>query len=226
MARIRTIKPEFFTSADILALTPLSRLFYVSLWCEADREGLLKWDTETLKFRYFPKDKVDIDAMADELMENGLIRILVGDDDREYAEIPSFKNHQVINNREADSILLARVKAASPRVQAEGRKEGKGREGKSPASTAVPRFDPMTSLEEKGVSKQIASDWLRLRRDKRAAVTPTVIDGIIAQAKRASLSLNAALSISCMRGWTGFEASWVKDSDLSAVQGQEKQKWD
>jgi hypothetical protein len=39
MARIRTIKPEFFTSEDIVSLTPLARLFYVSLWCEADREA-------------------------------------------------------------------------------------------------------------------------------------------------------------------------------------------
>lgn len=43
MARIRTIKPEFFTSEDIVSLSPLARLFYVSLWCEADREGRLDW---------------------------------------------------------------------------------------------------------------------------------------------------------------------------------------
>lgn len=226
MARIRTIKPEFFTSSDILALTPLSRLFYVSLWCEADREGLLKWDTETLKFRYFPKDKVDIEAMAGELVEQGLIRILIGDDSKEYAEIPSFKNHQVINNRESESILVSRVKGASPRVTGEGRKEGKGREGKSQASTAEPRFDPLTALEGQGVSKQVATDWLKLRKDKRAAVTPTVIEGLLAQAKRAGLSLHVALSISCQRGWQGFDASWVKDSDLASVQNSEKPKWD
>ena len=43
MARIRTIKPEFFTSDDICALSPLARLLYVGLWCEADREGRLVW---------------------------------------------------------------------------------------------------------------------------------------------------------------------------------------
>ena len=41
MARIRTIKPEFFTSDDICALSPRARLLYVGLWCEADREGRL-----------------------------------------------------------------------------------------------------------------------------------------------------------------------------------------
>ena len=43
MARIRTIKPEFFTSDDICALSPRARLLYIGLWCEADREGRLVW---------------------------------------------------------------------------------------------------------------------------------------------------------------------------------------
>ena len=39
VARIRTIKPDFFTSEDIVVLTPWARLLYIALWCEADREG-------------------------------------------------------------------------------------------------------------------------------------------------------------------------------------------
>ena len=131
MARIRTIKPEFFTSSDIGSLTPLSRLFYVALWCESDREGRLNWNSKTFKARYFPYDGCDIEAMANELINAGLITIYTVDY-KQYCDIPSFKNHQMINNRESESILPSRVKVASPRVQAEGRKEGKERkEGKS-----------------------------------------------------------------------------------------------
>lgn len=136
MARIRTIKPEFFTSADILRLTPLARLFYVSLWCEADREGYLPWNPETLKYRYLPKDQIDIETLAAELLESELIVILIGDDEREYAHIPSFKMHQVINNREAPSVLDARVKGACARVKAEGREGRKGKEGKEGKGTS------------------------------------------------------------------------------------------
>jgi len=229
MARIRTIKPEFFTSSDILTLTPLARLFYVSLWCEADREGLLKWDTDTLKFRYFPKDKVDIEALGAELVEQSLITILVGDDGREYAEIPSFGLHQVINNRESESVLSARVKDASPRVLGEGKegKEGKGKERRAQPRVTSPSFDPLKDLEAKGVPLQVANDWLKLRKDKRAAVTQTVIDDTLHEAKRAGLSLEAALRISCRRGWQGFDASWVRDADIAALQsGQKKQEWE
>lgn len=131
MARIRTIKPEFFTSSDIVGLTPLSRLFYVSLWCEADREGRLKWDERTLKMRYLPADDCDVSEIAGELVDSGLV-VIYEVEGKLYAEIPTFKQHQVINNRESESVLPSRVKDASARVKAEGKegREGKGKEGK------------------------------------------------------------------------------------------------
>lgn len=131
MARIRTIKPEFFTSSDIVAMTPLARLFYVSLWCEADREGRLKWEEMTLKIRYFPTDNCDISKLKNELISKNLI-VIYEIDGKKYAEIPSFKTHQVINNREADSVLPPRKVGASDTRESggsgEGRKEGKGKE--------------------------------------------------------------------------------------------------
>lgn len=133
MARIRTIKPEFFTSESILSVSPLARLFFIGLWCEADRDGRLKWKPKTLKFRYLPADDVDIESLSEELVDEGMINIYSVDGD-EYCEIPSFTSHQVINNREKDSELPPNESHASttrqPRVKAEGRKEGKGREGK------------------------------------------------------------------------------------------------
>lgn len=152
MARIRSIKPEFFTSSDIVCMTPLSRLFYASLWCEADRDGRLKWDTRTLKLRYFPADDCDISMMANELIENGLI-VIYEVNGKSFAEIPSFNIHQIINNREAESIIPARKTVPSEKEdveidapftresgdQGEGKgKEGKGREGASKRETPIP----------------------------------------------------------------------------------------
>jgi hypothetical protein len=131
MARIRTIKPEFFTSEDICNLTPLSRLFYIALWCEADREGRLDWKPKTFKLRYFPGDNCDINEMAKELTACGLV-ITYTHDGFDYAEIPTFLEHQVINNRETDSTRPPRVGTRQSGVKAEGKgKEGKGKEGAS-----------------------------------------------------------------------------------------------
>lgn len=137
MARTRTIKPEFFTSEDIVSMTPLARLFYVSLWCESDREGRLEWKPKTFKLRYLPGDNVDIEELAQELIQSGVI-VLYEVDGKTYAEIPTFTKHQIINNRESESKIPPRVNdcfdASGTResgVKAEGKgKEGKGREGK------------------------------------------------------------------------------------------------
>ncbi len=130
MSRIRTIKPEFFTSEDIVSLTPLARLFYVSLWCEADREGRFEWKPKTLKMRYLPADNCDVAVLGKELIDAGLVRVYQHDDGRTYAYIPGFKRHQVINNREAESVIPepkdSRVDDASV-TRESGRKEGKER---------------------------------------------------------------------------------------------------
>ena len=141
MARIRTVKPEFFTSESVLSVTPLARLFFIGLWCEADRDGRLKWKPKTLKFRYLPADSVNIEKLCAELEDNGMINTYTVDN-IDYCEIPSFKSHQVINNRERESELPSRDSDAST-TRESGRKEG--REGKERKGTA--RFTPPTQEE-------------------------------------------------------------------------------
>ena len=153
MARIRTIKPEFFTSEDIVSLTPLSRLFYVSLWCEADRDGRLSWKPKTLKMRYFPADNCDIDMLATELIDAGLID-LYEDDGKQYAHIPSFAKHQIINNRESASVLPApklgkKIDASVTRANASQGKEGKERNTRD----AMAGFGEFWSAYPRKVSK-------------------------------------------------------------------------
>lgn len=150
MARIRTIKPEFFTSEDIVTLTPLARLLYIALWCEADREGRLKWKPVTFKMRYLPKDDIDIEKIGGELIERRHV-LLYGDG---LAWLPKFKDHQYINPREAASVLPSppvdsvdnsRVIDATARVSdthvgKEG-KEGKGNEHASGTRESVESED-------------------------------------------------------------------------------------
>lgn len=133
MARIRTVKPEFFTSEDIVALEPLTRLLYIAIWCEADKEGRLVWKPMTFKLRYFPGDNCDMHAMCQQLVDAGLV-VLYGTG---YAYIPTFKAHQHINPREQASQLpepdasttrQPRVGTRKPRdSDVQGGREGKGR---------------------------------------------------------------------------------------------------
>lgn len=172
MARIRTIKPEFFTSEDIVALTPIARLLYVALWCEADKEGRLVWKPKTFKMRYFPADDCDITVLCAELTTASLV-VLYGDG---YAYIPAFKAHQHINPRETDSQLPdphasgtrgSRVGTRHSRdSDAQGGREGKGKEGKDSSepigSEPVSGFAiPLNDGSEWAVTTRTVAEWVQ-----------------------------------------------------------------
>jgi hypothetical protein len=144
MARIRTVKPEFFRHhklylAEVKSKLPL-RIAFAGLWTASDREGRFKWDSEALKLDCLPYDKLDFSKVLDLLCLNGfLMKYEV--DGRLYGCIPSFLDHQVINNREKPSSIPSPLEAGgstrpSRDVDASltrlnlDQVEGKGKEGK------------------------------------------------------------------------------------------------
>lgn len=73
--RKRTISPGFFTDADLLALSPLHRLFFEGLFVYADRAGRLLYRPIDLKIRILPMDAFDpVQGLAD-LETQGLVSI-------------------------------------------------------------------------------------------------------------------------------------------------------
>lgn len=80
---------------------------------------------------------------------------------------------------------------------------------KSKAAPAAPTFDPEPALLAIDVSPQIAADWLKLRKTKRAPVTATVLAKLVSEAGKAGVTVEQALVIGCSRGWAGFEADWI-----------------
>jgi len=157
-------------------MSPLARLFYVALWCEADREGRIEWKPGTFKMRYLPGDNCDVPTIANELIERGLI-VLYLVEGKQYAEIPTFTEHQVINNRESESTHPPRDKNASrtrvPRVKAEGKgREGKEGKGKEPASAREDRFEDFWKAWPKSERKQdkakCADKWKTQKLDQLA----------------------------------------------------------
>lgn len=106
--RIRTIKPEFFLheglfEAEKATKLPL-RLAFAGLWCAADREGRFKWEPRRLGVQVLPYDGVDFSRVLDALATRGFI-VKYASATGEFGVIPTFKAHQVVNNRERESEL-------------------------------------------------------------------------------------------------------------------------
>lgn len=152
MARIRTIKPDFFQHDGIADLPPLSRLLFIGLWQQADREGRLDDRPKRLKVAILPYDDCDIDAMLADLDAAGFIVRYEAEGER-FIEIPSFAEHQNPHQKEPASTIPPSSRRRRRRGQTQastslapgkpdagpscvtgehesGREEGKGREGK------------------------------------------------------------------------------------------------
>jgi len=67
MARIRYLKPDFFTDEDLANLDPKIRLTFAGLWCHADKAGRLEDRPKYLKAMIWPYDNIDIDKHLQEL---------------------------------------------------------------------------------------------------------------------------------------------------------------
>lgn len=101
MARIRSIKPDFWTSEQVMECSPIARLMFIGLWNFADDHGRLPSAPKTIKAQIFPGDDINSDAirgMIGELSSNGLVQVYVADD-KEYLFIRGW-HHQKIDKRQ------------------------------------------------------------------------------------------------------------------------------
>jgi hypothetical protein len=110
LARIRTIKPEFFKHGDLFDAEketglPL-RLAFAGIWCLCDREGRFRWKPREIKLDVLPYDDVDFSRVLDALATRGFL-VQYECDGVMYGWVPSFKQHQSINNKESASVIPA-----------------------------------------------------------------------------------------------------------------------
>jgi len=98
MARIRSIKPEFWTSEQIVELSATARLLFIGLWNFCDDAGNHVASAKTLKMEVFPGDDLssaEVSKLVSELLHGGLLVQYQGDDGREYWHVTGW-HHQHI----------------------------------------------------------------------------------------------------------------------------------
>ncbi len=97
MARIRSIRPEFFSSLDVAALDIRARLTWIALWCHADDEGRGVDDARLIRAFAWPlDDQVTLDDVSTDLSSleshGRIVRYSI--EGRGYFEIPNFTRYQ------------------------------------------------------------------------------------------------------------------------------------
>lgn len=84
------------------------------------------------------------------------------------------------------------------------------KEGSAPRKRSTPTS---TIAKPDDVDQQTWSDWLALRKAKRAPVTETVVNGARNESGEAGMTLDAFLQVWCVRGSQGLQADWLKPDE-------------
>ncbi len=151
LARIRTIKPDFWTDSAVMKLSRDARLLFIGMLNFADDAGNFVADPKELKVRILPMNDVRIEKLIQELLEVEML-LAYEVEGRHYLNIRNFTKHQVINRPtppkhpfppwDTDSLNT------HGELTAEGRKGGEGRERKDgKRDTKKKSKEPDTSEE-------------------------------------------------------------------------------
>lgn len=208
MARIRTIKPEFFTSLTIADLTPEQRLTFIGLWTHADDAGRCVDDARLIKAAIWPLDDrtaADVEVDLKALTASSLITRYIVKRKR-YFVVTGWVEHQRIN-RPTPTKLPAPEEGEEPdpepptsedfdsrsphahlhedsppeRKGKEGNREGKGMEPPSPQGESSGRPAVVETGERPIPDRMTDAFFERYARGnsyKRRQVRTTVADAL------------------------------------------------
>jgi hypothetical protein len=150
MARIRSVKPEFWTDPDVVALPMAARLFFIGCWNHADDYGVLKDDPGRLKLQILPSDDVDPAELVDRLVTSGHLLRRVDAKGTPLLVVRTFCDHQKIDKRSVgrwghpDELLI-------PTAAADSRPATPTPAASPPIPTTPSDSPPRTGLEGTGL---------------------------------------------------------------------------
>lgn len=146
MARIRTIKPEFWLDEDLSELSCEAHMLAAALLNHCDDEGYFKANPKLIHAQIFALR--ELSGSASELLNNlndiGYLTLFNGADGKVYGHVTNFNKHQTINKPTTSKIKGLKVDAqdyGNATVALPVGKERKGKEqgkeqGKESASVA------------------------------------------------------------------------------------------
>jgi hypothetical protein len=106
MARIRTIKPEFWTDEAIVKLPFEARLLFIGMWNFADDSGALDYSPDRIRLQILPDESnCDITGLIDLLVAAGLIDYWVNEEGTQAITVRNWLKHQKIDNPSRKSII-------------------------------------------------------------------------------------------------------------------------
>lgn len=213
MARIRTVKPEFWTSEQVMNCSPTARLLFIGLWNFCDDAGNHVASPKTIKANVFPGDDIssaDVQRLLDELSSNELIAYY-SHENKDFLHVTGW-HHQKIDKPTYKHPAFSTEKLTPPRrtLADSSPPEGNGMEG-----NGIGREDISPTLSQEQTAHE--SDF-----PAEAGYLPNPTPyGLLAKALRAN-GVDVAPGRPDFREWV--EKGLTEDEALAAVEAARQAK--
>lgn len=136
MARIRTIKPEFWSDEKLAPLPVIDRLVFLGLVSQADDAGRLVDNARLLDGLIFPETEDSCAPSLAKLAELGRIIRYLSSSGQKLIQITSWERHQKVKNPSPYTLPAPpRSEPAPPPTEDRGRVGGEPTEGLTPLPT-------------------------------------------------------------------------------------------
>lgn len=140
MARYRTIKPEFWSSPQVVECSINARLLFIGIWSFSDDGGVHPLSAKRLKMEIFPGDDISSDSilrLLDELIMNELLVAYIVDN-KEYIQVTGWSHQRIdkptykfpVKNEGVVKPISRALCEDSYSTMQQSRKESKGEESK------------------------------------------------------------------------------------------------
>lgn len=238
MARARNIKPQFFTNDELSELPPLARLLFIGLWTIADFKGCFEYKPKRLKVQLLPYDDCDIEQLVSALDKSRFISIY-SVQGQTFGKVLNFNKHQNPhkNEKEKGSDIPDIYQNDAENVMFSDNLEdieiNHDKNGSDPADSlnlipdscspitdtpvsVSPKFVFKSELKKLGVSEEQASEFMQVRKAKKAVNTKNAFEILIAESQKANLSLDQAIDYCLKRQnpWGAFKAAWYVNEQI------------
>lgn len=238
MARARNIKPQFFTNDELSELPPLARLLFIGLWTIADFKGCFEYKPKRLKVQLLPYDDCDIEQLVSALDKSRFISIY-SVQGQTFGKVLNFNKHQNPhkNEKEKGSDIPDIYQNDAENVMFSDNLEvieiNHDQNGSDPADSlnlipdscspitdtpvsVSPKFVFKSELKKLGVSEEQASEFMQVRKAKKAVNTKNAFEMLITESQKANLSLDQAIDYCLKRQnpWGAFKAAWYVNEQI------------
>lgn len=212
-------KPEVWQIANDLGIDPdavVGKLLRVWAWFDDHTvDGNAPCVTKKLLDR-----AVGVTGFCDSMVSAGWMT-----DDGKTIGLSNFERHngktakdraltaqRVANNRAKSNATGngASVTSALPREEKEKSKKEDQKQKTDRAARSV-SVSAEQLANDHGVDKQVAADWLTVRKAKKSPLTQTALDNLITEFATAGLSTADGVRLCVERGWVGFKPDWLKN---------------